>query len=98
MERTEACPEATYQTFCLLERVSELLHEGEVSLSVASYMLGISLMDAKGLSLNWRLLPCTMHPLIAKYCGEEVRTVLTVNECNACANREDCPARIGESE
>lgn len=94
MERTEACPEATYQTFRLLERVAELLHVGEVSLSAASYLLGISLMDAKGLSLNWRLLPCTVHPLIARYCGDDIKTLLTINECNACANREDCAAKI----
>jgi len=96
MERTEECSEVTYQAFCLLQRVAELLHMEELSLSVASYMLGISLMDAKGLSLNWRLLPCTAHPLVAQYCGEDVKTLLTWDDCDACANREDCPARIGE--
>ncbi len=85
------------ETFRLLQRIAELLHEGELSLTTVSYILDTSLPEVKQMGLDWCfLLPCHVNPITKRYCSEDVKMLLKGDNCYRCREKEICRDRIEE--
>lgn len=86
------------ETFHLLQRIAELLHEDELSLTAVSYILDTPLSEVKQIGLDWcLLLPCHVNPITKRYCSEDVKMLLKADNCYRCREKEICADRIEES-
>lgn len=88
--------EPAVATFGILRRMKELLEHGEILLTTAGCILDEPLPVVRRLR-NWGLSPCTMrNPLVARYCDEGVKELLTECICCDCYKQMNCTDKVTE--
>lgn len=94
----EVTEKPAVETFNMLRRISELVEHGEMSLTTAGYILNEPLGEVT-LIRDWKLPPCTIrNTLVARYCDESVKELLTADICTLCSGQPSCTERRDEVE